>query len=216
MSNRWLNERKRDPYYRWAKEEGYRSRSAYKIEELNERFGFLNNAKRVLDLGAAPGGWLQVASELVDEDGLIVGVDLENIRPLGLPNVKTIIGDVTKEETQRKIFELFDGKIDVILSDMAPDITGDWGLDQYRQIYLARIALVLADSLLREDGWLAVKTFQGSEHSKFVQEVRDMFIKVKIVKPKASRKKSAEIYIVAKNLKPNRKIPEDFRDKDDI
>jgi 23S rRNA (uridine2552-2'-O)-methyltransferase len=169
----------------------------------------------VLDLGAAPGGWLQVAAELVGEDGLVVGVDLEEIEPLGLPNVETVVGDVTDAETQEEAMELFDGKADVILSDMAPDVTGDWDLDQYRQIYLARVTLVIADSLLKEDGWVVVKTFQGAEHERFLREVRDMFRMVKIVKPKASRKKSAEIYVVARGLRHDRVLPEDFREEEE-
>lgn len=169
----------------------------------------------MLDLGAAPGGWLQVVAEQLGKDGLVVGVDLEEIEPLGLPNVETVVGDVTDAETQEEAMELFDGKADVILSDMAPDVTGDWDLDQYRQIYLARVTLVIADSLLKEDGWVVVKTFQGAEHERFLREVRDMFRMVKIVKPKASRKKSAEIYVVARGLRHDRVLPEDFREEEE-
>lgn len=215
MSSRWFNERKNDPYYRWAKEQGYRSRAAFKLIQLEERFGFLEGARNVLDLGAAPGGWLQVASESVGDEGLVLGVDLYEIEPLGLPNVETMVGDITDEETQDEIMDMFQGKIDVILSDMAPDVSGTWDLDQYRQIYLARVALVIADRLLKRKGWMVIKTFQGSEHGKFVREMRDMFETVKIVKPKATRKKSAEIYLVARNLKSDRRLPEEFRPVDE-
>lgn len=215
MSSRWFNERKNDPYYRWAKEQGYRSRAAFKLIQLEERFGFLEGARNVLDLGAAPGGWLQVASESVGDEGLVLGVDLYEIEPLGLPNVETLVGDITDEETQDEIMDMFQGKIDVILSDMAPDVSGTWDLDQYRQIYLARVALVIADRLLKRKGWMVIKTFQGSEHGKFVREMRDMFETVKIVKPKATRKKSAEIYLVARNLKSDRRLPEEFRPVDE-
>lgn len=215
MSSRWFNERKNDPYYRWAKEQGYRSRAAFKLIQLEERFGFLEGARNVLDLGAAPGGWLQVASESVGDEGLVLGVDLYEIEPLGLPNVETLVGDITDEETQDEIMDMFQGKVDVILSDMAPDISGTWDLDQYRQIYLARVALVIADRLLKRKGWMVIKTFQGSEHGKFVREMRDMFETVKIVKPKATRKKSAEIYLVARNLKSDRRLPEEFRPVDE-
>lgn len=215
MSSRWFNERKNDPYYRWAKEQGYRSRAAFKLIQLKERFGFLESARNVLDLGAAPGGWLQVASESVGDEGLVLGVDLDEIEPLGLPNVETLVGDITDEETQGEIMDMFQGKVDVILSDMAPDISGTWDLDQYRQIYLARVALVIADRLLKRKGWMVIKTFQGSEHGKFVREMRDMFETVKIVKPKATRKKSAEIYLVARNLKSDRRLPEEFRPVDE-
>lgn len=215
MSSRWFNERKNDPYYRWAKEQGYRSRAAFKLIQLEERFGFLEGARNVLDLGAAPGGWLQVASESVGDEGLVLGVDLYEIEPLGLPNVETMVGDITDEETQDEIMDMFQGKVDVILSDMAPDVSGTWDLDQYRQIYLARVALVIADRLLKRKGWMVIKTFQGSEHGKFVREMRDMFETVKIVKPKATRKKSAEIYLVARNLKSDRRLPEEFRPVDE-
>ncbi len=215
MSSRWFNERKNDPYYRWAKEQGYRSRAAFKLIQLEERFGFLEGARNVLDLGAAPGGWLQVASESLGDEGLVLGVDLYEIEPLGLPNVETLVGDITDEETQDEIMDMFQGKIDVILSDMAPDVSGTWDLDQYRQIYLARVALVIADRLLKRKGWMVIKTFQGSEHGKFVREMRDMFETVKIVKPKATRKKSAEIYLVARNLKSDRRLPEEFRPVDE-
>ena len=215
MSSRWFNERKNDPYYRWAKEQGYRSRAAFKLIQLEERFGFLEGARNVLDLGAAPGGWLQVASESVGDEGLVLGVDLDEIEPLGLPNVETLVGDITDEETQDEIMDMFQGKVDVILSDMAPDVSGTWDLDQYRQIYLARVALVIADRLLKRKGWMVIKTFQGSEHGKFVREMRDMFETVRIVKPKATRKKSAEIYLVARNLKSDRRLPEEFRPVDE-
>jgi 23S rRNA (uridine2552-2'-O)-methyltransferase len=215
MSSRWIHERKDDPYYRWAKEQGYRSRASFKLIQLNERFGFLEGARRVLDLGAAPGGWLQVASEYVDDEGLVVGVDLDEIEPLGLVNVETIVGDIEEEETQDKIMEIFQGKVDVILSDVAPDVSGAWDVDQYRQIHLARVALVIADRLLKRRGWLVIKTFHGSEHGRFVREMRDMFETVKRVKPKASRKKSAEIYLVARSLKPSRRLPEGFRKEDE-
>jgi 23S rRNA (uridine2552-2'-O)-methyltransferase len=155
------------------------------------------------------------ASEYVDDEGLVVGVDLDEIEPLGLVNVETIVGDIEEEETQDKIMEIFQGKVDVILSDVAPDVSGAWDVDQYRQIHLARVALVIADRLLKRRGWLVIKTFQGSEHGRFVREMRDMFETVKRVKPKASRKKSAEIYLVARNLKPSRRLPEEFRKEDE-
>jgi len=213
MTGSWHQERENDYYYRRAKRSGYRSRAAYKLKQLNNRFNFLEGTLTVLDLGAYPGGWLQVASEEIPPEGLIVGVDLEEIEPLNASNVETIVGDVRDDETIDRIYGLFAGKIDVILSDMAPNVSGIWDLDQYRQIYLARIALIIADRMLRSEGWLIVKTFQGSEHSKYVREVKDMFRSVKRVKPKASRKESAEIYLVAHGLKENRRLPEEFRDE---
>ncbi len=215
MSKRRLSERRREYFHRRAKEEGYASRAAFKLIQIDERFGFLKDARRVLDLGSAPGGWLQVVSEVIGDDGMVLGVDLVKIRDMGLPGVDTLIGDITTEDTIQEIREFFHGRVEVILSDMSPDVSGNWDLDQFRQIHLARITLVMADELLRQDGWLVVKTFQGLEHERYVHEVRAMFEKVKIVKPKASRKQSAEIYLVAHRLKTPRQLPEGYRPEEE-
>jgi 23S rRNA (uridine2552-2'-O)-methyltransferase len=212
MSNRWLHERKGEHYYNKAKEEGYRSRASFKLKQINNKFKVFENAKNVLDLGAAPGGWLQVASEeMLDDDGLVLGVDLKDIKPLYADNVATIVGDVRDLEVQEEILGAFHGKADVIMSDMAPDVMGQWDVDQYRQIHLARIALKLCDTLLKRDGWFIVKIFQGGEHIKYIREVKDMFMEVKNFKPQASRSRSSERYIVAHRLKKNRKLPMEFR-----
>jgi 23S rRNA (uridine2552-2'-O)-methyltransferase len=201
MSRRWLDEQKRDSYHRMAKERGYRSRAAFKLKQLNERFRFLENAKHVLDIGAAPGGWLQVAREAVGEEGLVVGVDLDKIRSLGLENVKTVVGDIMEAKTFERIKELLPDRIDVVLSDLAPDVSGAWEVDQFRQVELARAAMSLAREMLRPGGWFIVKVFQGPEYEMYLSEVREVFAFVKVVKPRASRKRSAEVYIVARNLK---------------
>jgi 23S rRNA (uridine2552-2'-O)-methyltransferase len=205
--SRWIHERKNDHYHQRAKEEGYRSRASYKLKQIQNRFGVFDGARYVLDLGAAPGGWLQVAAEHVPEDGLVVGVDLEEIKPLWEPNVMTIVGDMRDPAVQEEVMGCFDGKADVILSDMAPDVMGEWDVDQYRQIDLARIALRVADRLLKPGGWFVVKIFQGGEHQRFIGEVRAMFEYVKNFKPKASRKQSAERYLVARGLRPDRVLP---------
>ena len=204
---RWIHERKTEYYYQKAKEEGYRSRASYKLKQLDKEYQFFKNARKVLDLGAAPGGWLQVASESIKGEGLVLGVDLKEIDPLDSENVETIQGDVTDPEIQNEIIAKFEGKADLILSDMAPNVTGIWELDDIKQIYLARIALMIADKILKKDGWMIVKVFMGPEHDSYIKDIRNMFEKVHIVKPKASRKSSAEIYLVAKNLKENRSLP---------
>ncbi|MFQ6053456.1 MAG: RlmE family RNA methyltransferase [Candidatus Bathyarchaeia archaeon] len=201
MSRRWLSERRRDPYHRKAKKLGYRSRAAFKLIQLDDRFGFFEGAKHVLDLGAAPGGWLQVASRVVGEDGLVVGVDLEEISPLSLGNVRTLVGDATEEETLERIRAAFPGGVDLLLSDMSPHISGVWEVDHLRQIHLARSALRVAEAVLKPGGWAVVKAFQGSEFEAFLKDARRMFEYVKIAKPLASRKGSAEVYIVARGLK---------------
>ena len=210
MPSRWLHERKTEHYYNKAKEEGYRSRASYKLKQLNAEFGFFKGARRVLDMGAAPGGWLQVAGESI-KGGLVVGVDLKEIYPLYMDNVETIVGDVTDPAIQDEVLGRFRGeKADVVLSDMAPNVIGIWEVDDLRQIHLARTALNIADKLLREDGWMVVKVFQGKEHEAFIREMKAMFEKVYIVKPKASRKGSAEVYVVARNLRKDRILPEEF------
>ena len=204
MSNRWIHERKNEHYHLKAVEEGYRSRASYKLKQIQNRFNIFEKAKYVLDLGAAPGGWLQVAAENITDEGIIVGVDLNSIEPLYSANVQTIVGDVTDSETQEEAIHYFDDKIDVILSDVAPDVIGQWEVDQYRQIHLARVALSIALKYLKKDGWMVVKIFQGGEHVKFIREVRNAFEYVKNYKPPASRKQSAERYVVAHILKSTR------------
>ena len=201
MSRRWLSERRSDPYHRMAKEQGYRSRAAFKLKQLNDRFRFFKGARYVLDLGAAPGGWLQVASEEVGGDGLIIGVDLNRIKPLGIRNVRTIVGDVADEDTLERIRDAFPVPVDVVLSDTAPNISGVWEVDHLRQIHLARRALRIAEAVLKPEGWAVVKVFQGSDYKKFLKEAREMFSYVKVVKPRSSRKGSAEVFVVAQGLK---------------
>jgi len=211
MPSRWLHERKTEHYYNKAKAEGYRSRASYKLKQLNDEFRFFEGAKRVLDMGAAPGGWLQIAGESI-EGGLVVGVDLKEIDSLYMENVETIVGDVTDPEVQEEIQGRFRGeKADVVMSDMAQNVMGVWEVDDLRQIHLARTALSIADKLLRDDGWMIVKVFQGKEHEAFIREMRAMFERIHIVKPLASRKGSAEVYVVAKNLRKDKVLPEDFR-----
>ena len=200
MSRKWLAERKSDHYYKMAKKLGYRSRASFKLKQLNQRFGFFEDAKRVLDLGAAPGGWLQVVSEEIGEDGIVLGVDLEPISPLGLSNVVTMIGDVTKRETIKQIREKLPGKFDVILSDTAPNISGVWDVDHLRQIDLAGQAIYIARELLKRDGWMVLKVFQGAEYVRFLNEIKNTFEYVRVIKPGASRKVSAETYIVARRM----------------
>jgi 23S rRNA (uridine2552-2'-O)-methyltransferase len=196
-----LAERKNDPYHRMAKEQGYRSRAAFKLIQLNERFGFFRGAKYILDLGAAPGGWLQVASEAVGPNGFVVGVDLETIQDTDLENVKTIVSDILNDDTVEKILRIIPGRIDVVLSDLAQNVSGSWDLDQYRQIELAKKALSVSRKVLKRDGYFVVKVFQGSEYDNFMKEMKGAFKSVKAHKPKASRKGSAEIFLVAKTLK---------------
>jgi len=188
-----------DYYYRKAKIEGYRSRAAYKLKEINEKFKILKKGDVVVDLGAAPGGWIQVSREIVGEGGLVVGVDLNPIAKFPWSNVKTIQADITNPETVEKIKAMLPkGYADVVLSDVSPKISGAWDTDHARQIFLAGNALKIAVEILREGGICVLKVFQGCLLKEFLNEVKKYFEEVRMFKPKASRKGSAEIYVIAR------------------
>jgi len=192
----WVRERKRDYYYRLAKEERYRSRAAYKLLEAVNRYGFIKLGDVVVDLGAAPGGWMQVSRRIVGETGFVLGVDVKPIEPIDDTNVRSVVCDITESETVETVSELLPRAADVVLSDVSPNISGVWELDHARQIDLARRALRLAVSVLRSGGNFFVKVFQGEMLDDFVFEVRQSFVSVRLVKPRASRRKSAEIFVL--------------------
>lgn len=186
----------RDYYYRLAKEEGYRARSAFKLLQINEKFNVIKRGDSVVDLGAAPGGWLQVARKL--SGGKIVGVDLEEIEPI--PDVITFRADITSEGTAALVKEALGGSADVVICDAAPNLTGAWDMDHAVSVDLARSALRSALRLLKPRGNFVVKVFQGDMFVDYLNEVRREFSSVQAHSPKASRKESAETYIVAKRL----------------
>jgi len=196
----WVRERKRDFYYRKAKEEQYRSRAAYKLLEAVKKYGFMEAGDVVVDLGAAPGGWMQASLRIVGEEGYVLGVDLGAIEPLEAPNARTVMGDINDPQTLRQIEELLPRPADVVISDVSPNISGVWELDHARQIDLAERSLQIATRVLRVGGNFYVKVFQGDMLSDFVSLVRRHFAFVKLVKPRASRAKSAELYVVGLNL----------------
>jgi 23S rRNA (uridine2552-2'-O)-methyltransferase len=186
----------RDHYYRLAKEEGYRARSAYKLLQINEKFHIIKRGDSVVDLGAAPGGWLQVAAKL--SGGRIVGVDLEGIVPIA--GVITFQADITRESTVDLVKEALGGDADVVICDAAPNLTGAWDMDHAVSVDLARSAFKMTKKLLRPRGNFVVKVFQGDLFLDFLNEVRNEFSSVQAHSPQASRKESAETYIVAKKL----------------
>jgi 23S rRNA (uridine2552-2'-O)-methyltransferase len=200
VPNAWVRERKRDYYYRKAKEENYRSRAAYKLLQAVKKYRFIGRADVVVDLGAAPGGWLQAARKIVGDEGFVLGVDKEKIEPLKASNVLTIVGDVTAAETQKHIGEILPSPADCLISDVSPNISGIWEVDHARQIALARESLHLALNLLRRHGSFFVKVFQGDLSQSFVREVEQHFDRVEIVKPKASRAKSAEVFVLGMGM----------------
>lgn len=188
--------RKKDFYYFKAKEEGYRSRAAYKLKRINEKFKVIKKGDVVVDLGAAPGGWLQVAKEI--SGGRVIGVDLQAIEPL--EGVETIKGDLRAQATIDGIMQIVE-KADTVLCDASPDLSGIWSLDHARSIDLANAALEAAKKLLRLGGNFVVKVFQGDMYEDFLNTVKKYFTQVRAYKSEASRKESAEIYIVAKGFK---------------
>lgn len=199
MSKSWLIERRHDFYYRKAKKLNYRSRASFKLHQINERFAVFRPGMSVVDLGAAPGGWLQIAKERVGPQGKVVGVDLQHIAPL--EGVSTIKGDMTKQETVDELIALLDGKADVVISDMSPNISGNYSIDHARSVDLCTHALGFARQTLRPGGSLVMKIFEGDMINEFLAEVRKSFVSVRLHSPKASRSSSSEIYIVAKGFR---------------
>jgi len=197
----WLKERKRDYYYRKAKEEKYRSRAAYKLIQAVEKYRFIKNGDVVVDLGAAPGGWIQAARKIVGSKGFVVGVDLKPIEPFPRTRVRTIVGDINKSETTQQILELLPRKADVVVSDASPNISGIWEVDHARQIDLAHHALKMSLETLRPSGNFFVKVFQGDMLNDFVEKMKRHFAVVRVIKPKASRAKSSEMFILGIRLK---------------
>jgi 23S rRNA (uridine2552-2'-O)-methyltransferase len=199
----------RDRYYNRAKQEGYRARSAYKLQQLDETAGLLGEGRTVVDLGAAPGGWLQVAAERVGSRGTVVGVDRQSIDGLEDPDatIEFVRGDITEGRTREEIHETVadaagrdqERPVDVVLSDMAPNMTGEYDLDHARSVHLARQALAVAKDLLGTGGDLAVKVFDGRDLADLESDMDAEFEYVRQVRPEASRDASSELYLVAKH-----------------
>lgn len=191
--------RRKDGYWRMAKRAGYRSRAAYKLTQLNEKFGLMKKGDRVLDIGCAPGGWMQVASETVGERGYVLGVDIQHIRPFEEENVEFLPGDIGDAALMEEISRR--GKFDVVISDISPRTTGVRDVDHFASVELSKKALRAAVSVLNVHGNFLVKVFQGESINAFYQKMKLHFNYVKISSPKATRKSSAEVYLIGKNFK---------------
>jgi 23S rRNA (uridine2552-2'-O)-methyltransferase len=198
-----MNYNPHDTYYKKAKQEGYRSRAAYKLLELQQRFRIMRPGDCVVDLGAAPGGWLQVAAKIVGPRGKIVGVDLQPIGTFREPNVFLIQGDITSDDTQRRIKDLMIGPADCVLSDLAPRISGIRDADTARCLELNRTALVVAVQLLKPGGTLLIKSFINDELQAFTLEIKKYFGSVQRTRPDATRQGSSEFYFCAKDFRPH-------------
>lgn len=196
-SKAWMHEHVNDPYVKRAQVEGMRSRAAYKLQQLAGRDKLLKPGMTVLDLGAAPGGWSQVASRVVGPEGLVVAVDLLEMG--SLPGVRIVRGDFGDDAVLAEVEAVLGGRgVDLVLSDMAPNISGVSGVDQARSIGLAELALDFAVNHLKPQGNFLVKVFQGSGFDELVAMIRRHFAQVLIRKPEASRSRSSEVYLVAK------------------
>lgn len=196
MGKRWVNEHRRDPYTRRAKKEDYRSRAAYKLLQINKKFRVIHRGDSVLDLGCAPGGWSQVAARVVDSKGIVVGVDLDDVKPF--PGLTFVRGDLRSETTQAAARACLLGRrANVVLSDMSPNISGTYGLDHLRSMMLAKLAVDFGLPLLAEGGHLVVKVFEGEDVGNLVARLRTRFSRLKRYRPEATRKASSELYIVA-------------------
>jgi 23S rRNA (uridine2552-2'-O)-methyltransferase len=185
-----------------AKEEGYLSRAAYKLIQVNQKFGFLRPGDIVVDLGCAPGGWLQAVAHIVGSDGAVFGVDLRPIeQELVGQRVDAIEGDITDPTLPEKILGRLKRRPDVILCDASPNISGVWEVDHARQIHLARAALEIAKSILKGGGCFFVKVFEGPLLKEYVEEVKRYFPDLRLLKPKASRAKSSELYLLGRGFR---------------
>jgi 23S rRNA (uridine2552-2'-O)-methyltransferase len=214
MTKRWREERKRDHYYKRAKKEDYRSRAAFKLLQINNKFNIIKLSNIVIDLGACPGGWSQVASEAAGDEGKVIAVDMKEMP--AIQGVAFVKGNAMRERTRNELWDVLsevkglgpdhqdanrEAKADVIVSDMAPNISGNYSIDHAKSIELAEIALDYADEFLRPGGNIVVKVFEGDMMQNYYNKIK---IKFKISKrhaPKASRKSSSEVYIIGKGYK---------------
>ncbi len=204
IHERWLDERHHEHYYKLAKKTGYRSRASFKIMQIDDRFGIFREGDSVVDLGASPGGWLQVAKERVGENGKVIGVDLRPIKPMD--GVVTILGDITDDNTMLELLDKFGGKADVVLSDMAPNITGSYATDHARSINLCMFAVNVCDRILKKNGKMVMKVFMGDMFPTLKKELEARFQSVKVHSPDASRPTSSEVYVISKGFLANKTV----------
>jgi len=199
-SHRWMNEHLNDEYVKKAQKEGYRCRAVYKLIEITDKNQIITKGDRILDLGAAPGGWSQVAAKIVGKTGQIIASDILPIEEI--PGVDFLQGDFTEMFVYKALLSLTkDQKMNTVLSDMAPNMSGQLSVDQPKSMYLAELALDMAIKTLTPNGHFLVKVFQGDGFDAYVQIARQTFKRVAIKKPKASRARSKEVYLLASQLK---------------
>ena len=199
-SRRWMYEHFSDEFVKKAKKEGYRSRAVYKLLEIIDKNKIIQNGDIVLDLGAAPGGWSQVAAKFVGNSGKVIATDILPIDEIN--GVDFLQGDFTEQSVYDNLLKMTDGsKVNVVLSDLAPNMSGQLSVDQPKSMYLADLAIEMATQTLAINGSLVVKVFQGDGFDDYLQNARKSFNKVSVIKPKASRPRSKEVYLLATQLK---------------
>jgi 23S rRNA (uridine2552-2'-O)-methyltransferase len=189
-----LADSRKDQFRRLAKEQGYRSRSAFKLKQINESYKILNSGHCVVDIGCAPGGWIQIALAEVGPKGKVIGIDIKKIEPL--TEAFVIQGSIEDEEMINSILKISNSHVDVVLSDLSPNVSGNWDLDHARQIDLTRTALKLSNKILKKGGKAVLKVFQGDMLNELIVELKKEFKKVIRTKPNASRQVSSEIYLI--------------------
>ena len=194
-SNRWLKRHLNDPFFQEAKKSGFRSRSAFKLLQINEKFNFFFKGAKTIDLGAAPGGWSQVAKKLSSPDGNVLGLDLLSIDPIN--GIKFLKGDINDNNIHSVIRSHFNVKVDIILSDMAPNTSGHSQTDHLRIINLAEMAVNFSEIFLKKNGFFVCKVFQGGAQGKLLESMQNSLKDIKYMKPLASRKESSETYLFA-------------------
>jgi len=199
-STRWLQRQLNDPFVAEAKRAGYRSRAAFKLAQLDDKAKFLRRGGRIVDLGAAPGGWTQVAVERAGRSGRVVAMDINEMAPV--PGAVILLGDARTDEARARVREALDGPADVVLSDMAAPATGHAQTDHLRVMGLVEVALDFAESVLAPGGAFVAKVLQGGTEPELLARLKKAFAKVRHVKPAASRAESAELYLVATGFRP--------------
>ena len=198
----WIKKHVNDPYVKKAQVDGYRSRASYKLLEIVEKDRLIRSGMTVVDLGSTPGGWSQVSARLVGHEGRVHALDIQPMDSIA--GVDFIQGDFTEENVFEELMTLIEKRpVDLVISDMAPNLSGNKAVDQPAMVYLAELALELAGKVLSSNGVFIAKLFQGQGFDVFVLEVRKLFNEVSIIKPDASRSRSREVYLMAKGLKAN-------------
>ena len=198
ISKNWVNKQRRDIYVRQSKVDGYRARSAYKLIEIDEKFKIFKGGLSVIDIGAAPGSWSQYALK-ASKSGKLISIDLKKMEPIG--NSVQIQGDFTEEKTQEEIKKHINGKVDVVMSDMAVDTTGIKNIDSIQTGELCKEAMFFAKDLMKENGYFISKIFMGGTFNEIVAEGKKYFKEVKVFKPKSSRKDSKESFIICRKIR---------------